>query len=436
MGSCCSNSDSNVIVNSKASYILIYQKEISQFLENYSFDSTNKNEFINKICKENNINQDVAEIWLRIYLNYMIILGFNYSKSNNRSVQNCKEQEDIFKFLSIPFEIIQVWRLHVLYTNKYEELCKIVSNNAINHIPFLPPKLIWKSMEPEKLNTYFRNNHSLISSVFKESKTNIDSLFVFQSTYLKNTVNFCLDANSNDISKVINAYNIEFNKEDGIFRTDSRDIKSLKQLSANIENMIFRTIIPNDPVKNYEWNMTNNVEGFALQKSITFQNLKLPTNFVVNFGIDHLLSLDKATEYVNEYKKFMYLTFILKQSLCPSEQVDLVWHFHQLYTKEYREFSQFYFNCNVLGHNPSDGSENDSRIYIAQYNLVIDNILKFFGSLNADCWPNSEIRFSQLYRWYNHHMFMSNTKLWLEGKIVYTNTLNNNNNLFLGCYIG
>lgn len=433
MGNSCGCGPNNIEKNAKE--ILKYKKLLSEKLLKYNFDSTNPDEFINKICKENNVNKDIAKIWRDLYIEYMICIGFNYDKTPSKAIKK-QMDEDLNRMLAIPYELLQVWRIHILYTKKYEEFCDIVTRGN-KCIPFLPPKQIWKSADPNILNNFFRFNHSLMAIAFSKKKSEIDTLFIFQSAYLKNTLHFCLceSINDNIVNKVINSYNNEVNNQNGIFKMASRDINSMKSLSANIENMIFRSVVPNEPISRFDWNITENVYGTAREKVAVFQNLSLPSNFVLNFGIDHLLSLNKANEFVDEYKKFLFVSVVGNISLCPSEQVDLVWHFHQSYVNDYRSFSKMVMNNNVFGHNPSDGTEEDSKKYHDLYNLTLNYIYSSFGSINNNCWPITEVRFNQIYRWYNHHMFISQTRLGNEGKI-YTSTKVVNRNIFVGCYIG
>ena len=206
MGNSCGCSPSQLELNAKE--ILRYKGSISANLKKYSFDSTNAKEFLNKVIKENNINESTAQIWINLYIDYMICLGFNYDKSPSKAVKQ-QQAESIDRNLSFPYEILQVWRIHVLYTKKYEEFCLLVSNSGNKFIPFVPPKQIWKKADPKTLNAYFRFNHDLMAKAFTKNKKDIDSLFVFQSSYLKNTLHFCLceSISPNMVGNVVAAYN-------------------------------------------------------------------------------------------------------------------------------------------------------------------------------------------------------------------------------------
>ena len=52
-----------------------------------------------------------------------------------------------------------------------------------------------------------------------------------------------------------------------------------------------------------------------------------------------MMSESLAAEYILEYKRFIVMAACGRYMVSPSEQVDHVWHLHQLCTREYREFS-------------------------------------------------------------------------------------------------
>lgn len=433
MGNCCEPSQ----IERNATEIRRYKKSIETSLNAYKFVEANPDSFVQKIVKENGVTSDIAKIWLEIYIDYMVWLGFNYDTTPKKKIKKLMD-EDMNRFLALPYEILQVWRVHVLYTNKYQEFCDIVTNKGNNCIPFTAPKPLWKSLDPTILNKNFRFNHDLLVKINPKRKADIDTLFVFQSSYLKNTLhyNLCESIGGNIVRNIVGAYEREVNNSNGIFKMETRDLNSLKSLSANIENMIFSSVVPNQPAEAmYQWPLTENVYGAVREKSTMFQNIQFPSNFEISFGIDHLLSLKQVYHYVDEYKKFLFVSYATNDIHCPSEQVDLVWHYHMLFTKEYRLFSKLHMGKDVFAHNPSDGTVNDYENYKKVYEKTVNFLFSAFGSINQEVWPRVEVRFSQMYRWYNHHHFISQTSYWTQGK-RYTNTKVTNTRMYVGCYIG
>ena len=77
-------------------------------------------------------------------------------------------------------------------------------------------------------------------------------------------------------------------------------------------------------------------------------NQKLVEKLMINQSL--------AAEYVLEYKRYLVMAACGRYMVSPSEQVDHVWHLHQLCTKEYREFSYEVFGT-LFKHEPSSGGK-------------------------------------------------------------------------------
>lgn len=103
-------------------------------------------------------------------------------------------------------------------------------------------------------------------------------------------------------------------------------------------------------------------------------------------------SLSDAREAVEEYRRFCFLAVVAPHSVTPSQQVDLVWHTHLLYTRDYWDE----FCPRVLGrslhHGPSKGQEEDTHFY-HQYGATLDLYQQCFGEINEKWWPHARKRF-------------------------------------------
>ena len=66
--------------------------------------------------------------------------------------------------------------------------------------------------------------------------------------------------------------------------------------------------------------------------------LKIPEMVNKKLVSKLLITQSLAEEYVAEYKRFLLMAACSKFMVSPSEQVDHVWHLHQICTKEYRDF--------------------------------------------------------------------------------------------------
>jgi len=97
---------------------------------------------------------------------------------------------------------------------------------------------------------------------------------------------------------------------------------------------------------------------------------------------------------IQEYKKFIYLTCITKNSLTPSDQVDQVWHLHLTYTKSYwSDLCKKTLNSE-LHHGPTRGGSRESKKYSQQYLYTLKLYKEEFNeNPPKDIWPDVRKRF-------------------------------------------
>lgn len=97
---------------------------------------------------------------------------------------------------------------------------------------------------------------------------------------------------------------------------------------------------------------------------------------------------------INEYKKFIYLCAIAKETMTPSDQVDQVWHLHLTYTKSY-----WLKLCGeVLGfdlhHEPTKGGMHQAQLFVQHYDKTLECYRTVFQEEPpADIWPGVRERF-------------------------------------------
>jgi uncharacterized protein (TIGR04222 family) len=101
-----------------------------------------------------------------------------------------------------------------------------------------------------------------------------------------------------------------------------------------------------------------------------------------------------ADRAVREYKRFVFLTTTAGRPMCPSEQVDQVWHLHLTYTRSYwQRFCGEVLKC-PLHHDPTKGGEAEGRKHWAMYADTLATYAETFGEPPpADLWPPVEQRF-------------------------------------------
>ncbi|MES3004865.1 MAG: hypothetical protein V4690_01980 [Patescibacteria group bacterium] len=94
--------------------------------------------------------------------------------------------------------------------------------------------------------------------------------------------------------------------------------------------------------------------------------------FAAKVAKKHGWTRDFALRAIAEYKKFVYLGVTSPTEVTPPAAIDIVWHEHLHFTREYREFC-----ANVLGrhfdHSPElVSAEEQTGVFNAQYNATLE----------------------------------------------------------------
>ncbi|MBX3415678.1 MAG: TIGR04222 domain-containing membrane protein [Pirellulales bacterium] len=99
---------------------------------------------------------------------------------------------------------------------------------------------------------------------------------------------------------------------------------------------------------------------------------------------------------IEEYRRFVVLVMTAGRTVCPSDEVDEVWHLHLLYTRNYwHDFCQ-----NTLGqplhHEPSRGGTQELARHRQMYRDTLAAYRQVFGEEPpVDLWPPLEQRFAE-----------------------------------------
>ncbi len=102
-------------------------------------------------------------------------------------------------------------------------------------------------------------------------------------------------------------------------------------------------------------------------------------------------------EAIEEYRRFAYLWATAAHPVTPSIAVDIVWHLHLAYTRNYWD----YFCGHVLGrpmhHEPTAGGPEERKRYRRQYEETLETYEQVFGLRPpARYWPDADRRFAQV----------------------------------------
>lgn len=133
-----------------------------------------------------------------------------------------------------------------------------------------------------------------------------------------------------------------------------------------------------------------------------FEHPERGTDLVRRLVSEQGWSLEDAREAIDEYRKFCFLAVVAPHSVTPSQAVDLVWHTHLLYTRDYwQTFCPLVLGTS-LHHGPSNGVEEDTHFY-NQYGATLDVYQEHFGEINEKWWPDARKRFAPVsqQRWVN-----------------------------------
>ncbi|TFZ04440.1 TIGR04222 domain-containing membrane protein [Ramlibacter rhizophilus] len=105
-------------------------------------------------------------------------------------------------------------------------------------------------------------------------------------------------------------------------------------------------------------------------------------------------TLGKAMQVIHEYRRFLMLTQVASQPVCPSKDVDAAWHLHLMQTREYRSFC-----IEVLGrflhHEPSREGPQEFARHRDMYIYTLEAYRATFGETpDPGIWPSAQQRFS------------------------------------------
>ena len=99
---------------------------------------------------------------------------------------------------------------------------------------------------------------------------------------------------------------------------------------------------------------------------------------------------------ITEYRRFLFLAVVAGRTVCPSDQVDQVWHLHLLYTRSYWDRLCGDTLGIPLHHAPSRGGEDERSKYEDLYRRTLESYRACFESEPpADIWPLPIVRFGE-----------------------------------------
>ena len=129
-----------------------------------------------------------------------------------------------------------------------------------------------------------------------------------------------------------------------------------------------------------------------------FDRLGAPLSFTRRLARENRWGIAYAARAVDEYRKFCYLAVQAGHPVTPSDAVDVVWHLHLTYSRDYWNV----FCPRVLGkdlhHDPTTGTAAEAGKFSDRYAKTLCAYRAAFGTPPADIWPPPEQRFDAAQR--------------------------------------
>lgn len=104
---------------------------------------------------------------------------------------------------------------------------------------------------------------------------------------------------------------------------------------------------------------------------------------------------DHTEKAIEEYRRFLFLSQVAGHVVCPSEDVDQVWHQHLTFTRSYWEDLCGKILKRPLHHQPTTGGRSENELYLELYSRTLAGYEKWFGRQpDLELWPSPTKRFA------------------------------------------
>jgi len=125
----------------------------------------------------------------------------------------------------------------------------------------------------------------------------------------------------------------------------------------------------------------NRIRDFAIDDPQA--NVRYSDKLAFNNG----WSKEYTARVIEEYRKFIFLCYILPKGASPSKPVDEAWHLHLTYTHSYWKGLCQGILGKEIHHFPSKGGPEENEKHIQWYNETLDGYREVFGmEAPADIW--------------------------------------------------
>lgn len=154
------------------------------------------------------------------------------------------------------------------------------------------------------------------------------------------------------------------------------------------------------------------VEGLPTSSGLKAEAFRDPLwNRIENFELDmpgcgltfseraakeNAWTLGYTRRVIAEYRRFIFLAMRAAHVVCPSEDVDQIWHMHLTYTRSYWDELCKEVLQSPLHHGPTKGGTQEREKYYHLYEKTKSSYEQWFGDAPPpDIWPAADIRFGE-----------------------------------------
>lgn len=111
--------------------------------------------------------------------------------------------------------------------------------------------------------------------------------------------------------------------------------------------------------------------------------------------IEHGWTAGYTARAIEEYRRFLFLSQVADHVVCPSEDVDQVWHQHLTYTRSYWDELCAKILRQKLHHQPTKGGRSEHQLYTDLYFRTLASYEAWFGRPpDKRIWPCPQERFA------------------------------------------
>lgn len=117
--------------------------------------------------------------------------------------------------------------------------------------------------------------------------------------------------------------------------------------------------------------------------------------FSVRLQKEHGWTASYTSKAIEEYRRFLFLSQVAGHIVCPSEDVDQVWHQHLTYTRSYWDELCAKVLRQKLHHQPTKGGRSEHQLYTDLYSKTLASYEAWFGEQpDKHLWPCPQERFA------------------------------------------